>query len=462
MAKFRILVVDNEAGMLEVCQDILQRLPETDVVTESDAVKAAQLVKEEVWDLLLTDIRMPGMTGIELIREARAHDEGISSLIMTAFPSVDSAVEGMKLGAADYLVKPFKPEDLRLTVRRMLDNKRLREENRLLSRQVERSHWFGEMIGGSAPMRDVFSTIEMVSDTDADVLITGATGTGKELVARSVHRLSNRPSGKFVPVDCGAIPESLMESEFFGHERGAFTGATARSLGLMEFAHEGTLFLDEIGELPLNLQAKLLRALQERRFRRIGAKTEIDVDLRVVAATSRDLEAEVAQGRFRADLFYRINVIRIRIPPLSERADDIPLLVEHFTSKYGEEMNRAGVRVDDAALEILKRYEWPGNVRELQNVIKRVLAVATSEVVTVEGLPPELVDRATQSAPSGASSFFEIREQQISRFERDYFTSLLRVHGGDVTRAAEEAGVPRGTLYRLLAKHDIAPAAYRS
>jgi DNA-binding NtrC family response regulator len=461
LAKHRVLVVDNEVGMLEVCGDILKKLPDVETVLESRSVKAADLVRDEAWDLLITDLRMPGLTGIELIRIARQHDAGIVALIITAFPSVDTAVEGMKLGAADYIVKPFKPDDLLATVRRMLETKRLREEHTLLQRQIERPYSFGEMIGRSSAMREVFETVEQVADTNADVLITGATGTGKELVARSVHQHSRRSNKRFVPVDCGAIPEDLLESEFFGHERGAFTGANSRSLGLMEFAHEGTLFLDEIGELPLRLQAKLLRALQERRIRRVGGNAEIDVDVRIVAATARDLESEIKVGRFRADLFYRINVVRIKLPALRGRHEDIPLLIDHFLGKYAKEMNREGATLDQEAIDVLTGYDWPGNIRELQNVVKRILATARTDLIEVRDLPDELVAGAIRGVDRGSASFFELRERQVAAFEEDYFRSLLRMHQGDVTRAAAEAEVPRGTLYRLLTKHGLTPSDFR-
>lgn len=458
----RVLVVDNEVGMLEVCHDALQRVSGLSVTTESDPLKAARILEDEVWDLLISDIRMPGMSGVELVRIAKERDEGLATLLMTAFPSVDTAVEGLRLGASDYLIKPFKPDELRGVVVRLLEGKRLREEHALLHRQVARPYSFGEMVGQSDAMREVFDTIEKVSDTGADVLITGATGTGKELVARSVHRLGGRASGPFVAVDCGAIPENLLESEFFGYERGAFTGASGRSLGLMEFANKGSLFLDEVAELPAGMQVKLLRALQERKLRRLGGKEEIEVDIRIIAATSRDLEAEVQAGRFRADLYYRINVIRIGLPPLVERAEDIPLLFDHFVGRYSREMNRPLVRLDQSAMEVLVRYDWPGNVREFQNVVRRILAAAQSESIGPDGLPPDIVERSGQSESSSGAGFFARRDLHVARFEQTYFKELLMRNGGDMSAAAEEAGLPRGTLYRLLSKYDMKPADFRN
>lgn len=462
MAKYRTLVVENESGMLEVCGDILGKLPDVEISLERSSVRAAELLKEQSWDLLITDIRMPGITGIELLRIAREYDSGIAALIMTAFPSVETAVESMKLGAADYITKPFLPGDFLSTVKRLLENKRLHEEHSLLRRQVERPYSFGEMLGKSAPMLKIFQMIQQVAPTTADILITGETGTGKELIARSIHKNSNRDDQRFVPVDCGAIPDDLLESEFFGHERGAFTGAHARSLGLMEFANEGTLFLDEIGELPVRLQAKLLRSLQERRIRRVGGNSEIDVDVRVVAATARDLEKEIELGNFRSDLFYRINVIRIEIPPLRDRSQDIPLLIRHFVHQYAAEMNRETVDIHPEVIEIMTGYKWPGNVRELQNIVKRFLAISRTNEIRSEDLPDEIVANAIHRSDESEPGFFELREEQITTFEREYLNDLLQKHGGDITMASKDAHLPRGTLYRLLNKHDLTPADFRA
>jgi len=383
-------------------------------------------------------------------------------LVFTAYPSVESAVEAMKLGASDYVSKPFLPEELLKVASRLLEARRLRDENQLLERQLERGYGFEEILGTSAGMQGVFETIRRVAEIEADVLIVGETGTGKELVARSIHKRSARKSGRFVPVDCGAIPEDLLESEFFGHERGAFTGAHTRSLGLLEFAHQGTFFLDEIGELSPRLQVKLLRVLQERKIRRVGGRDEIGVDVRVVAATSRNLAEEIKQGRFREDLFYRINVGRIDLPPLRERREDIPLLVEHFVERHAAEMGRQVTGIDPEVVEVLSRYPWPGNVRELQNVLKRALAMCRQAVLSVEDLPDEIVVAAGDKPGAENGGFFYVRGQRIAAFEREYLTSLLRASGGDVSQAARDARTPRGTFYRLLKKHDIDPAAFRN
>lgn len=461
MAKARILVVDDEPGMLEVCADTLQRCPDTEVIVESQSARAAERVATESLDLVIADIRMPGVGGVELLRRARAHDPNLAVLMMTAYPTVETAVEAMRLGAADYIVKPFQPEDLLGLVRRLLESKRLRDENRLLRRQVERPFVFGELLGQSLAMRQVFERIQRLAETDVDVLIVGETGTGKELVARALHQRSRRKDAPFVPVDCGAIPNELMESEFFGHERGAFTGAQTRNLGLLEFANRGSFFLDEIGQLPPRLQAKLLRVLQERKIRRVGGTKEIELNVRILAATSLNLEEEVRKERFRLDLYHRIHVAQIELPALRERNGDVPLLVEHFLVRHGKEMGRDLVALTPEAMEVLTCYAWPGNVRELQNVLKRTLALTTSSLITVPDLPDEIVARAGECVRPKAGGFFEQRDRRIAAFEKQYFRDLLEACHGDVTNAARDAQLPRGTLYRLLKKLALEPDDYR-
>lgn len=462
MTRQRILVVDDEQGMLEVCGDILKKLDYVEVVLEQQSLRAAELLKDGGWDLLISDISMPHLGGIDLIRLAVEQDPTISSIIITAYPKVETAVESMKLGAADYITKPFLPDDLLATVQRLLETKRLREEHNLLQRQVERRHMFGEMIGQSAGMQEIFELIQRVAEKDVDVLITGETGTGKELVARALHRYSSRKEQRFVPVDCGSIPDDLLESEFFGHERGAFTGAHARSLGLMEYASGGTFFLDEIAELPIRLQAKLLRALQERKIRRIGGDAEKDVDIRVLAATARHLEEEIEHGRFRQDLFYRINVVHLEIPPLRDRDGDISLLTNYFITRFAKEMGSEEIQVDQEVHEVFARYSWPGNVRELQNVIKRVLAITRKSLICVDDLPDGIVAEAGNIPGRGNTGFFDERSLHTAAFEKDYFDRLLSEHKGDVSKAATAADLPRGTLYRLLSNHGLDPGNYRS
>ncbi|HEX6132393.1 MAG TPA: sigma-54 dependent transcriptional regulator [Longimicrobiales bacterium] len=461
MPETRILVVDDEPGMLEVCEQILGELPRACIVTEQDSTRAANRIAAESWDLLITDLCMPIVDGLALLRLVHEHDPELPVLMLTAYPTIETAVESMKVGAADYVTKPFLPADLLLTVRRLLEGRRLREENRLLHRQVDRGYAFGDMIGHSRAMHAVFDTIERVAATNVDVVITGETGTGKELVARSIHQRSSRARARFVPVDCGAIPEDLLESELFGHERGAFTGAHTKSLGLLEFAHGGTFFMDEVAQLSLRLQAKLLRALQERRIRRVGGRGEIDVDVRVLAATSVDLQTEVNAQRFRMDLFYRINVAQIQLPPLRERTEDIPLLAAHFARRYGTEMGHDPIEIEPAALEVLCGYRWPGNVRELQNTIKRAITMSRSDTISIEDLPESIVANAVGHQDGAAPGFFDLREQHMAEFEKHFLERLLTSCRGNISQAAAEARLPRGTFYRLIHRHGLEPALFR-
>ena len=460
-SKVRILVVDDDDGMLQFCAEALRSLVGAEVAVESDSQQAAERLSHETFDLLISDLSMPKLGGLELLRGARLSDPGLPALIMTGFPAYETAVESMKLGAMDYLAKPFPPEDLLASVQRLLENKRLREENRLLRRQVERTYCCGDLLGKSAAMQRVCARIQRTAETDFDVLIVGETGTGKELVAHAIHEHSRRKAGPFAPVNCGAIPDELLESEFFGHERGAFTGAQTRSIGLLEFASGGTFFLDELNQLPLRLQGKLLRVVQERKIRRVGGTKEIDIDVRIIAASSMSLEESVKREQFRADLYHRLNVARLELPPLRERAEDIPMLVTTFLERFGRGLERKPVRVSSEAMEVLVNYGWPGNVRELQNVIKRALAWAREEVLMIEDLPDEIVAQAGDVPRPDAGGFFHLRERRLMAFEKEYFQALLQSCAGDATAAATEAKLPRGTLYRLLKKYELNPADFR-
>jgi DNA-binding NtrC family response regulator len=378
-------------------------------------------------------------------------------------PAVDTARACLQAGAGDYLDVARVETDLEDALVRLLTASRRRAAEEVLRRAVERPYSFDDFLGESPAMQQVYSIIERVAVSSVDVLVTGETGTGKELVARAIHKRSRRSTGPFVPVDCGAIPDALMESELFGHERGAFTGADARRMGLVEFADGGTLFLDEIGELPLPLQAKLLRVLQERRVRRVGARQENAVDVRVVAATSRNIDQMVERGEFRRDLFYRINVVRIDLPALRSRGDDIGLLAECFANRAAQEMGRTVGGLSTDIYQILKNYHWPGNVRELQNVVRRAIAMTRSPVAGVDDLPDEIVAAAGRAAgaEAGAVGFFAQRAEHVARFEKQYLSDLLARHLGDVSAAAREARLPRGTLYRLMKGHGLDGASFR-
>jgi DNA-binding NtrC family response regulator len=377
----------------------------------------------------------------------------------------------LRHGAATYLPLESVDHDLEDILVETLTQSRQRATEQTLRRAIERPYSFEDFLGESPPMKAVYSLIERVAARSVDILITGETGTGKELVARAVHRRSRRIAAPFVPIDCGAIPDTLLESELFGHERGAFTGADARRIGLIEVADGGTLFLDEIAELPFALQAKLLRVLQERRLRRVGARKETPVDVRIVAATSRDIDVMVENGTFRRDLFYRINVVRISLPPLRQRGDDIGLLAEFFASRAGREMGLSAGRFSADTYQVLRHYNWPGNVRELQNVIRRAMALTADDVIGVDDLPDNVVtaagkyladtsDQLKQGSPSRAG-FLALKATHVAEFEQHYLHEIMKRLHGDVSAAAKEARVPRGTLYRLLKLHNIEPSRFR-
>jgi DNA-binding NtrC family response regulator len=464
MSKQRIMVVDDDPLVLEYCTKTLQRIADAEIIPLDGGVSASPRLNEQSLDLLILDVCMPEITGINLLSQARQFDPDLPVLMMTGYPTVETAVECMKLGAADFIAKPFLPDDLLATANRLLEGRRLREENSLLRRQVERPFTCGNILGHTPGMQKVCESVQRAAATEFDVMIFGETGTGKELVAHAIHQQSKRKDGPFVPVDCGAIPEDLMESEFFGHERGAFTGAQTRSMGLMEFANHGTFFMDEIAQMPMRLQAKLLRVVQERKIRRVGSTQEIELDVRILVASSVDLREAVQRERFRMDLYHRINVVRIELPPLRERVDDIPLLVRSFLDRLTKEMERSPVEVLPEAMEVLMSYPWPGNVRELQNAMRRILAHCDQPVITMDNLPDDIVTKASSIAGGGSSGggFFARRERHLAAFEKDYFRSLLIGTQGDVVAAAREANLPRGTFYRLLKKHGLNSSDFRN
>lgn len=458
----RILLVDDDADELAQCARAVESATAATIITETRSRRAAELLRSESFDLVVTDMRMPLIDGKDLLKIAHGEDPDLAVVILTGHPSVATAVETLKLGAADYVLKPVNVDELAAVVQRLLMERRLRRENQLLQRQFDREYAFEEMVGASPAMQCVFDTVRKLADADVDILIVGETGTGKELVARSIHKRSSDRAGRFVPVDCAALPDDLLESELFGHERGAFSGAHARSIGLMEFADRGTFFLDEVHALPLGLQAKLLRSLQERRIRRVGATQEVDVDLRVIAAANRDPAELVRTGEFREDLYFRLNVGRVELPPLRDRTGDVPLLATHFLQRNVRRTDDQPAELSDDAMEVLDAYHWPGNVRELENIIRRTLAMTRTKVLTPDELPDEIVSQAGRPGVPGGGSFFQRRAQRIREFEREYLADLLRACAGDVTAAAKQAHLPRGTLYRLMKKHDMAAGDFRS
>ena len=431
-----------------------------EVLVAADGKAAVEILKRERLDVLITDIRMPEMTGVDVLREAKTIDPGIISIIMTAFATTDTAVDALRLGAADYVNKsPGAANELRMRVRKELERKRLLEENVLLKRALHSAHQFSNIIGSSGPMLAVFQLIETVAPTSSTVLITGESGTGKELVARAIHVNSPRRDRPFVALNCGAVSETLLDSELFGHMRGAFTGADVNKKGRIEVAEKGTIFLDEIGEMSPQVQVKLLRVLQERRFRRVGGTEEVEADIRIIAATNRDLTRMVADGQFREDLFYRINVIPVRLPPLRERPDDIPFLADHFTARFAAQMGKPVGSVSGAAMACLQAYPWPGNIRELENAIERAVALERSPSILVESLPdPVRVSAAITVTPAaGAEAFpsgFDL-EQHVQHIEREYIAEALRRAGGVKVKAAELLGMTFRSFRYYMKKYNL-------
>jgi len=384
-----ILIVDDEKNYLLILEDLLSG-EGYQVVTAESAEKGLEIVVEYDLDAVITDMKMPGMDGMAFLERIHIQNPDLPIIMMTAYGSVEKAVEAMRKGAFDYILKPFKNEELKLTVRKAIDHHLLVRRNRYLTRELQERYQFGKIIGKSASMQRIYQLIEKVAPSKATVLITGESGTGKELIARAIHFNSPRRDLPFISVNCGALPETLLESELFGHERGAFSGAVNLRKGRFELAHEGTLFLDEISEMSPPLQVKLLRVLQEMEFERVGGSQTLRVDVRMVAASNRILKEEVAQRRFRSDLYYRLNVVHVHLPPLRDRTDDIPLLVNHFLAKYSQEGGRSLIIIEPEALRCLLEYSWPGNVRELENVIERAVILSNGERIMVKDLPQEV------------------------------------------------------------------------
>ncbi len=430
-----ILVVDDEPGIREMLRAALAADGHR-VDTAGSGEEALSVVGEQGYDLLLTDLAMPGIDGVELLRRVRRVAPDLPSIVITAYGSKETAIEAMRHGAVNYLEKPFNIEEMRLHVRRALRHRELRDENRRLWARLAAER---EILGHSQAIARVREMVARIAPTDSTVLVAGESGTGKEVIARAIHAASPRRDAPFVGINCAAIPSELLESELFGHVRGAFTGADRARQGLLEAARGGTLFLDEIGDMPPGMQAKLLRVLQERKVRRVGGNEEIPVDVRVIAATHRDLPGLVREGRFREDLYYRIHVIRIDVPPLRARPEDLPEFVRHFLRRHAERMGRRVERIDPAFLEALARHDWPGNVRELENVVERAVALAPGDALVPETLPPEILagsGRAPEVPPGG----FDL-ERHLEAERRRYMEAALRACGGVQTRAAERLGM---------------------
>jgi len=456
----RILVVDDERSMRELLAIVLRR-EGYEVLLADNGRTAIDLLEREPVDLLISDIKMPDLSGVDVLRAAKKIDQDILGIMITAFASTDTAVEAMRLGACDYLSKPFDIDLLKMKVREKIENRQLRQENVLLKRTLGLSHQFANIIGRSEAMLDVFKMIETVARTNSTILLTGESGTGKGLVAQAIHFHSLRRDKPMVSLNCGALPENLLESELFGHMRGAFTGADSNKKGLLEVAERGTVFLDEIGEMSAVLQVKLLRVLQERRFRRVGGLEELQADIRVIAATNQDLAKLIAEGRFREDLYYRINVIPISLPPLRERREDIALLAEHFVAKYTEQMGKSISGISHQAMELLLSYDWPGNIRELENVIERAVALEPTPAVLPDSLPQTV--RGETHRPSAASvaagetlpdAGFDL-EAHVKEIERGYIAEALKRAGGVQVKAAELLGMSFRSFRYYVKKYNL-------
>jgi DNA-binding NtrC family response regulator len=438
MAVIRVLIAEDEKNLRSVLRRELTA-DGYDAEEAEEGGKALELLQREEFDVLLLDLNMPGVGGLDVLKKMRELQVPAEVIVLTANLTVSTAVEAMKLGAYDYLTKPFKIDELSLVIEKAYEKKKLRSENLLLKSQIKRQSEATPLIAASPAMRELLEAVKKVAGADIPVLITGESGSGKELVARELHRNSARSENSFVAINCAAIPETMIESEIFGFEKGAFSGAHARKPGLLEIAHHGTFFLDEIGDMPAALQVKLLRVIETGTFFRLGGTGERKVEVRVVSATNKDLRAETAGGRFREDLYYRIGALTFRVPPLRERPEDIPLMVEHFSrnnAAFGKKSFSAG------AMKALIRYPWPGNVRELQNVVQRALLLAKGEVIEEEDLP------------SDVGECRKIESRRLEDIEREHILNVLRESGGHRGKAAEILGIDPKTLYRKIAHYE--------
>lgn len=451
--KSRILVVDDEESIREFLEIMLKK-EGYEVTLAEDGLRAKDLLTKKTFDMVISDLQMPGMTGLELLKHVKESYPELTFMMITAFGTTENAVEAMKMGAYDYLTKPFKIDEVRLNIYNALRAKNLEVENRALRKELVKEYNFQNMVGNAPIMHQVFELIRRVSLTPTNILITGESGTGKEVVAKAIHFNGPLKDKPFVTVNCGAIPENLMESEMFGHKKGSFTGAVVDKAGLFEVADTGTLFLDEVGELPLSIQVKLLRAIQERIIRRVGSNEDMKVDVRIIAATNRDLEEMVKAGTFRQDLYYRLNVINIKTPSLRERKEDIPLLAKHFLKKYNDRLNKNIGSISDEVMQLLMKYDYPGNVRELENLIERTVALEAGNTILPESLPPMV------NTPSGrkmaSSQEIEIGEdgvdldKVIGQIEKEILIKAIHAAGGIKKRAAKLLNITfRSMRYRI-------------
>ena len=444
MKKVRILVVDDEAIVRESLGDWLEDAG-YQVFTAEDGHKALEVIEREKPGIMIADLVMPGMDGIELMKRAKEYQPGIEVIIITAYASIPTAISAMKEGAYDYIEKPFSPERAELLVEKLSQYRNLVEENISLRQRLEDHYRFENIITKSSKMQRLIELIKVVGKSNATVLVTGESGTGKELVARAIHSQSHRHNKSFIAVSCAALPESLLESELFGHEKGSFTGAYTQKKGKFEFANGGTLFLDEIGEMSANIQVHLLRVLEEKEFTRVGGNEPIRVDVRVISATNKDLRRAIERQEFREDLYYRLNVVNIELPPLRERKEDIPLLAQHFLNKFASENRKEITGLSPDATEFLLDYDWPGNVRELENAIERAVILAKDSLITIVDLPQKNMSPA----------YSTLARKNLKEMEKDHILHILRETGENYSEAARILGISRMTLYKKVKEYGM-------
>lgn len=439
----RVLVVDDEPM---VCLALTNWLEEENYFAQAveDGPQAVKAVREENWDIVLLDLRMPGMDGMEVLKQVKEIAPQTVVIMMTAYASIPGAVQAMQEGAYDYIVKPLDVDQLTLMLKRIVEHQQLITENILLRKRLTEQYEYEDIIGRSEAMQEVFSMIKAVTDTNATVLITGETGTGKELVARAIHSNSSQRYGPFVATSCGALPETLLESELFGYEKGAFTGADRTKKGRFELANGGTLFLDEVGDISMKTQIRLLRVLQEKSFTRLGGTEQIKVDVRLISATNRDLVAAIEEGSFRSDLYYRLNVVSIQLPPLRERIDDVPLLAAHFINKYNVEFNKKFDRVDRKAMDFMMDYHWPGNVRELENVIERAIVIDQGPQMKVKHLPFCNIESPLTEEP-----------RSLQEVEKSHIEKMLQRNDWNIAKTARLLNIDRSTLHKKIKKFGL-------
>jgi DNA-binding NtrC family response regulator len=462
LKRAHILIIDDEPDMISGFAALLSALGYSSS-SASDGKSSLALLSEEEFDLIFCDYLMPDITGLELIKTFKQIAPHTPVIIFTAFGTIERAVSAMQAGAFDFLEKPVDPGKLQIVLEKGLNQRELYKEKNNLIKQLEERYRFDNIVGKSDQMRKIFETIENISDSDANILITGESGTGKELIARCIHARSRRKSKPFVPVNCGAFPEQLFEGELFGYEKGAFTGAVQKKIGLLEYADGGTFFLDEVCEMQTPLQVKLLRVLQDHQLRRLGGNELINVSFRIISATNRHVDEWLEKGLMRRDLYYRLNVIHIDLPPLRERRDDILLLAQHFLDSISNRTNKKVTAFTDEVEAVFETYDWPGNIRELENVIERAVVLTKNNLISINELPSELTAKVSipWSAKNNPSTLVDMKQQAINNIEKDFLQALLKKHHGNVTRVSEEAGMTRRNVHRLIKLHNIDPDQWR-